>query len=234
MYSDAFCQVYNVFGWNAFPEAFGQQLLIWLQRNFPDCKTSLDLACGTGVLCRILQQAGLQAWGMDFSPGMIEIAREAGEGVHYDVADMITYRPEKQFDLVTCTGDALNHILDTENVERIFENVYACLARGGYFIFDLLRSQEISDEEPFDLDFSETVKARFQMTRGENGRVFLKTEVFEEGREKFREVITERLHDPEEICRMLRKSGFSQVSCADRLLEDAPRGSTTWFLIAKK
>ena len=155
MYSDAFCQVYNVFGWNAFPEAFGQQLLIWLQRHFPGCKTSLDLACGTGVLCRILQQAGLQAWGMDFSPGMIEIAREAGEGVHYDVADMITYRPDRQFDLVTCTGDALNHILEKENVAQIFENVYACLAPGGYFIFDILNEKEVPMEEP--IVFAETI-----------------------------------------------------------------------------
>ena len=27
MYSDAFCKVYNEFGWNYFPEAFGEQLL---------------------------------------------------------------------------------------------------------------------------------------------------------------------------------------------------------------
>ena len=27
MYSDAFCKVYNQFGWNYFPEAFGEQLL---------------------------------------------------------------------------------------------------------------------------------------------------------------------------------------------------------------
>ena len=33
MYSKAFCKVYNEFGWNYFPEAFGEQLLIWLERN---------------------------------------------------------------------------------------------------------------------------------------------------------------------------------------------------------
>ena len=26
MYSDVFCKVYNEFGWNYYPEAFGQQL----------------------------------------------------------------------------------------------------------------------------------------------------------------------------------------------------------------
>ena len=119
MYSDAFCKVYNEFGWNYFPEAFGEQLLIWLQQNQVKVKTSLDLACGTGVLCEILHDQGINASGMDYSEGMIEIAKQRNSEIFYEVADMITYRPEKHFDLVTCTGDALNHIMDLKDVERI-------------------------------------------------------------------------------------------------------------------
>lgn len=53
MYSDAFCKVYNQFGWNYFPEAFGEQLLTWLHQYQITVHKSLDLACGTGVLCEI-------------------------------------------------------------------------------------------------------------------------------------------------------------------------------------
>ena len=53
MYSDVFCKVYNEFGWNYFPEAFGEQLLSWLDLNHIQVKTSLDLGCGTGVLCEM-------------------------------------------------------------------------------------------------------------------------------------------------------------------------------------
>ena len=59
MYSDAFCKVYNEFGWNYFPEAFGEQLLAWLEQNRVTVKSSLDLACGTGVLCEILHEKGI-------------------------------------------------------------------------------------------------------------------------------------------------------------------------------
>ena len=69
---------------------------------------------------------------------MIRIARERSPDIHYDVADMTTYRPEKSFDLVTCTGDALNHIPLLTDVEKIFQNVYRYTAPGGYFIFDIL------------------------------------------------------------------------------------------------
>ena len=165
MYSDVFCKVYNEFGWNYYPEIFGEQLLIWLKRKGFSPKNSMDLGCGTGVLCRILQEAGIRAAGMDFSAGMIEIARQDAPEIPYDVADMITYRPGAQFDLVTCTGDALNHIPDLADIRRIFENVYAYTSPGGCFVFDILNEQEVSTSEPFEMDFTDTVRVWFQMTR---------------------------------------------------------------------
>jgi hypothetical protein len=60
-----------------------------------------------------------------------------------------------QYDLVTCTGDAVNHIASLEDVKRIFENVYAYLAPGGGFVFDLLNENEVSDSEPFEMDYDE-------------------------------------------------------------------------------
>jgi len=69
MYSDVFCKVYNEFGWNYYPEIFGQQLLLWLQQHGIEPKTSMDLACGTGILCQLLHDSGIAASGMDFSSG---------------------------------------------------------------------------------------------------------------------------------------------------------------------
>lgn len=233
MYSDVFCKVYNEFGWNYYPEAFGEQLLRWLSRNRVSPKTSMDLACGTGILCQILHRSGIEASGMDFSQGMIHIARERNPDIHYDVADMITYRPEKQFDLVTCTGDAVNHIADLNDVEQIFRNVYGYLSKGGYFIFDILNENEVSTSEPFEMDFSDTVRVWFQMTRPGERNVNLQIRVYENGQLRFEENIRETVHDPAVICSLLRKCGFEVVKCSDRLLDDGNHG-TTWFVIARK
>ena len=233
MYSDVFCKVYNEFGWNYYPEIFGEQLLKWLERNNLRPKTAMDLACGTGILCGILDEAGIIASGMDFSSGMIQIARQNTPHIHYDVADMITYRPEKHYDLVTCTGDAVNHISALSDVEKIFQNVYAYLAPGGYFVFDLLNENEVSDSEPFDLDFSDTIRVWFQMTRPAADKVNLKIKVFEDGKEAFEENIRETIHDPAAVCQLLRKCGFAEVSCRDRLLPENNPG-TTYFIIARK
>ena len=231
MYSDVFCKVYNAFGWNYYPEAFGESLLQWLKEKALRPQTALDLGCGTGVLCRILHANGIETWGMDYSSGMIDIAREDSPHIHYDVADMVTYRPEKRFDLVTCTGDALNHIGDLRDVEQIFRNIRAYLSPGGYFVFDILDEKEVSTSEPFEMDFSETVRVWFQMTRPGENQVNLKIRVFEEGKPCFEENIRETVHDPAEICRLLERTGFTVERCAHSLTGDTP--ATTWFIIAK-
>ena len=233
MYSDVFCKVYNEFGWNYYPEIFGEQLLIWLKRKGLSPKNSMDLACGTGVLCRILQAEGIQAAGMDFSSGMIDIARQESPHIPYEMAYMSTFRPEARVELVTCTGDAINHIPDLEDVRRIFENVYAYTSPGGYFVFDILNRQEVSTSEPFEMDFSESVRVWFQMTQPEENKVNLKVRVFENGSLQFEENIRETIHDPAVICDRLLQAGFLVEKCADRLLEDSGRG-TTWFVVAKR
>lgn len=233
MYSDVFCKVYNEFGWNYYPEIFGQQLLQWLRKQEIQPKSCLDLGCGTGILCQILHEQGIRASGMDFSSGMIDIARQGNPAIHYEVADMITYRPDTQFDLVTCTGDALNHIPKLADVQRIFDNIYAYLSPGGWLVFDILNENEVSTSEPFEMDFDEKTRVWFQMTRPGEKQVNLKVRVFENGTLAFEENIRETVHDPAEICRLLVESGFTVTRCADNLLDDGGHG-TTWFVTAQK
>ena len=233
MYSDVFCKVYNEFGWNYYPEIFGQQLVQWLRKKGLKPKTSMDLGCGTGILCRILRDEGIRAAGMDLSTGMIDIAREDSADIHYEVADMITFRPEAQYDLVTCTGDALNHIGRLEDIRQIFRNVFDYTSPGGYFVFDILNEKEVSTSEPFEMDFTETTKVWFQMTRPGEKQVNLKIRVYEHGDLAFEENIRETIHDPAVICKLLAESGFQVLKCTDSLLDDGSHG-TTWFVIARK
>ena len=175
----------------------------------------------------------MNASGMDFSKGMIAVARENFPQLSFSVGDMITFRPERQFDLVTCTGDALNHIDSLSDVERIFRNVYDYTAPGGYFIFDILNEHEVSTSEPFEMDYDAHTRVWFQMTRPGDRQVNLKIRVFEDGELSFEENIRETIHDPAVICELLRRSGFEVLRCADTLLDGENHG-TTWFVIARK
>lgn len=234
MYSDIFCKVYNELGWNVYPEVFGELLLQWLEQNRITPKTALDLGCGTGILCRILHARGIAAAGMDLSRGMIAIARENCPGIPFEVGNMITYRPETQFDLVTCTGDALNHIPDPADVARILRNVYSYTRPGGYFIFDILRESEVSDSEPFEMDFTDRIRVRFQMIRPSHREVNLQVRVYEDGRLLLSETIREYLHDPNLIYSLAEEAGFRVLRQSDRLMEESPGRGTTWFFVARK
>lgn len=233
MYSDIFCKVYNEFGWNYYPEIFGQQLLRWLEVHKVHPETALDLGCGTGVLCRILKDSGMDAMGMDYSSGMVGLARKENPDIPFFQGDMILWKPERSFDLVTCTGDALNHIPALSDIGRIFRNVYDYVNPGGYFIFDVLNENEVSDSEPFEMDFTESTRVWFQMTRPGEKQVTLTVRVYENGELSFEENIRETVHDPQTICTLLKEAGFTVLRCADTLLEGDNHG-TTWFVIARR
>ena len=233
MYTDVFCRVYNEFGWNYYPEAFGQELLQWLQLKQLKPRAALDLGCGTGVLCRILQESGIPSWGMDLSPEMIRIAKASHPEGSYAVGDMRTYHPEKRFDLITATGDVLNHLPEPEQLKQVFANVYTLLTPGGYFIFDLLDSREAPEGEPFTLDFSPQVQAVFQITRPREALVQLQIRVFEDGKHAFTQTIHETIHDADLVQQLLEQAGFS-VTRGSTLLPDSHRHSTTWYFIAQK
>ena len=127
----------------------------------------------------------------------------------------------------------MNHIPELGDVKKIFQNVHDYLTPGGYFVFDILNENEVSDSEPFEMDFDETTRVWFQMTRPAENRVNLKIRVWENGVLAFEENIRETIHDPAVICELLRQSGLEVLRCADTLLDDGGHG-TTWFVIARK
>ena len=157
MYSEVFCKVYNEFGWNYYPEAFGQELIQWIRQTDAPIRNCMDLGCGTGILCNLLHGYGIDASGTDLSESMIRVARENFPHLSFEVADMTVYRPDRTFDLVTCTGDALNHIMEPADIAAIFANVYSYLTPGGYFIFDILNEKEVSPCESFAIRRSASV-----------------------------------------------------------------------------
>ena len=99
---------------------------------------------------------------------------------------------------------------------------------------DILNENEVHPGEPIDLDFSETVKAQFLITKNQEGIINLKTTVYENGVLSFEEVITETVHDIDVILEMLKRCGFEIVQCADQLLLEHTTHSTTWYVVARK
>lgn len=82
-----------------------------------------DLGCGTGWISSELARVG-SVTGVDLSPEGIKIARERWPGIEFEVADILSYRPEKSFDLVV-SSEVIEHVEDKagyfETVDRILK-----------------------------------------------------------------------------------------------------------------
>ena len=93
--------------------------------DLPDGSVVLDLACGTGDLCRDLERAGLAPIGMDLSWGMLAVARTGAPLVHGDALRLPV--PDGAADGVTC-GFALRNLT---GLEPFFAELARALRPGG-------------------------------------------------------------------------------------------------------
>ncbi len=107
----------------------------------PHVKSACDLACGTGTFALAMARRGVRTYAVDLSPVMCRIAREktrrAAVAIHVIQADMRRFRLPETVDLITCEGDALNHIPRRPDLRLVLRAAARALNPGGWFFFDV-------------------------------------------------------------------------------------------------
>ncbi len=99
----------------------------------------LDVGCGTGKSFMPLLERGYRVTACDLSPAMVEIARARlpeDSDAQVLVADMRALPELGEFDLVTCMDDAINYLLDDDELIAAFSCVARQLAPTGVYVFD--------------------------------------------------------------------------------------------------
>ncbi len=114
------------------------QLVEKLEANGLRGNNLLDVACGTGKSFLPMLERGWKVTGCDISAAMVEIARsKVGEEVEFFVSDMRELPKVGEFDLVMCLDDAVNYLLDEEELVAALSAMGANLAPTGLLIFDV-------------------------------------------------------------------------------------------------
>lgn len=126
-------------GWNQLSEKYVillEELIDLYRINDP---LILDLACGTGILVKMLALKGYSAFGIDISPQMIEVAKRNTLGVSkasFNIGNMKDFSADQQYDIITCTFDSINYLRNIDDIQTMFRGVANALNSNGFFIFD--------------------------------------------------------------------------------------------------
>ena len=135
---EAIASVYDAYtSFNDY-EGWIDELLPILERRDLRGRRLLDVGCGTGKSFLPMLPRGWQVTGCDISASMLELARaKVGEGVRLSVADMRDLPVLGEFDLVWSLDDAVNYMLDENELTRALRGMAANLAPTGLLLFDV-------------------------------------------------------------------------------------------------
>lgn len=115
--------------------AASRQLHALLRQHNPNAEILLDVACGTGKHLEYLRDC-YQVEGLDLNPDLLEVARERCPEVTFHQADMINFRLDHQFDVVTCLFSSISYVKTVENLEQTVSNMAYHLKPGGVAIVE--------------------------------------------------------------------------------------------------
>ena len=116
-----------------------------IRRYNPDMKTELvlDLGCGTGRMTLELGRRGYDMTGVDLSPEMLDLARDAAEEAGLSdkmlwlLQDITDFELYGTVELAVSCLDTLNHLTDAADLRRCLSLVHNYLVPDGLFVFDI-------------------------------------------------------------------------------------------------
>lgn len=211
---------YDPFAWlyaNHWGDEFHSEALPALDRvllhELPRRAWVLDLCCGDGRITKALIRRGFQVTGIDGSELMLAYARQKSPKAEFLLADARRFALPPRYDAAISTFDSLNHVMETEDLGKVFANVFAALKPGGSFIFDLNREEAYMDMWSRSLH---CVQPKYVfVSRGSYDSAakiavcditLFRLQYGEWNRSDFR--LSQRCHMRDEVLRLLERSGF--------------------------
>jgi SAM-dependent methyltransferase len=123
----------------------------------------LDVGCGPGQAMAHLRTRGVQVFGLDLSPGMVDVARWANPGVRIDVGSMTALdRPDGALGGLVAWYSIIH--IPPEELPGVFAEFHRVLVPRGH----LLLAFQVGDEPlHFDEAFGHPVRLDFRRLRPE-------------------------------------------------------------------
>ena len=205
--------------------------LVWAKVGVQP-KEVLEVACGTGRLCRMLTGDGYRMTGVDISVPMIEeakaMAQSAGMEIRFEAQDAAAMRLGATYDAAFSFFDSLNNITDPSSFLEALKRVKEHLNPNGAFLFDMNTAYSF-EKKLFDqreLRESEPIRYEWKSLWDANSRISTIRMDFWTNDEKFSETHVQRAYSISELETMMRTAGFSEVEFFDAYTLNRPHNQS--------
>jgi SAM-dependent methyltransferase len=102
--------------------------------------TTLEVACGTGLVAIPLAQQGILVTGMDIVPAMLAHARNKSEALGLSIrwfqGDARNFDLSEKFNFIYMTGNAFQAFLNNADQQDLLQNIRKHLTTDGIFAFE--------------------------------------------------------------------------------------------------
>lgn len=243
----SFAQVYDLFMDNVPYEEWSTYLIDLLKEHGVEDGLVLDLGCGTGKMTRLLEKAGYDMVGIDYSEEMLGIAREqqfedADSSILYLLQDMRGLELDGTVRAVVSICDSMNYILEDEELEQVFRAVNRYLDPKGMFIFDLntlykyrdlLGETTISENREEGSFIWDNYFDEEEMVNEYDLTLFIREK--EDLYRKYEETHFQRAYTLERVKELLEKAGMEFVAAYDAFTkEPVKENSERIYVIARE
>lgn len=99
------------------------------------CQFILDLGCGNGELTKKFYDKGINAFGIDSSDEMLEIAERSYPELNFYKSDAVDFDIAEKVDAVF--SNAVFHWISEKNQNKMLKCVYNALKKNGQFVFEM-------------------------------------------------------------------------------------------------
>lgn len=193
-------------------------------------QTVLDVACGSGNLCRELVALGIEPIGID---GSAEMLAKAGEKLSENV--LLLQQDMRELDLygmadgAVCTMDSVNHLCKTEDVAQFFRRVRLFVEPGGLLIFDVnsvYKHRHVLANNTFVAEEDDIMCVWRNRLISRTNEVEMQLDFFVEEEDgsysRFEDTVRERAYSEKTLCRLLQQTGWDVVAVYADLTTEPP------------
>ncbi|MEE1185954.1 MAG: class I SAM-dependent methyltransferase [Acutalibacteraceae bacterium] len=183
-------------------------------------KLLLDLACGTGDIAVNMIEKGIDTIAVDISEEMLQVAKSKNENLLCLCQDASELDLFGTVDGAICTLDSLNHIVEPDKLQRVFNKVSLFLEKDCLFIFDMnteYKHNQVLANNTFVIE-NENIYCVWQ-NYTENNITDIDLDFFignnNNSYSRYFEQFSERAYSDDEIKKAVNNSGLETVEILD-------------------